>query len=183
MIEHVLRYTIPAAMALLPPKMANVESTAMLLAIGLQESRFSERRQRGGPARGFWQFELEGVRAVMVHPDVTDHAAVLLGSLRYSPLLTAKDVHPLLEHNDTLAACFARLLLWTLPGELPGSAEPGRAWNVYQDGWRPGAPHRATWAAFYDEAWTRTLHGRPIAEPRSAGFGRPKTPEEIAKRG
>ena len=28
----------------------------MLLAIGLQESRFVHRRQIGGPACGFWQF-------------------------------------------------------------------------------------------------------------------------------
>ena len=45
----------PAAKLL--PGMDSAKARVMLLAIGLQESRFEHRRQIGGPARGFWQFE------------------------------------------------------------------------------------------------------------------------------
>ncbi len=52
------------------------EGRLMLLAIGLQESRFEHRRQLGnGPARGFWQFEAGGgVKGVMTHLASRDDA-------------------------------------------------------------------------------------------------------------
>src|SRR5688572_12878990 len=58
-IDYVHRLVIPAAYDLLPLHMASVEATAMLLAVGWQESdSFRARAQyEGGPARGFWQFE------------------------------------------------------------------------------------------------------------------------------
>lgn len=51
---------IPAAARLLPGVAFTPEAKVMLLAIGLQESRFEHRRQIKGPARGFWQFEAGG---------------------------------------------------------------------------------------------------------------------------
>ena len=48
---------IEPALLLLPERMRTDQAKVMLLAIGLQESRFVHRRQIGGPARGFWQFE------------------------------------------------------------------------------------------------------------------------------
>ena len=60
---------INAALRILPSAMDSVQARVMLLAIGLQESRFIHRFQivhgkpgAKGPARGFWQFEL-GSRA------------------------------------------------------------------------------------------------------------------------
>jgi hypothetical protein len=168
-IEHILRYTIPAALALLPPKMRSLEATAMLLAIGLQESRFAVRRQQGGgPARGFWQFEIGGTEGVLEHEQSNGYIASVLMNLRYDHTAAAGIIHQTLEHNDTLAAAFARCLLWTAPTSIPGSDEPMRAWSMYTRLWRPGKPRLETWAAHYAEAWDRTLRRDPPADIRKA---------------
>ena len=124
----------------------------MLLAIGLQESRFMFRKQIGGPARGYWQFEQGGgVRGVIEHAATGPLIRPLLDRMNY-------DQHPATAYaaiadNDVLACVFARLLLWTVPGSLPGPTEAQRAWEYYIEGWRPGKPHRQTWDAFYAQAW------------------------------
>lgn len=162
MIAHALRFSLPAAYALLPVEMGSSEASALLLAIGLQESRFLARRQvQQGPARGFWQFERGGIAGVLRHPLTADHAKAALRALRYGDVAAANATrkiiacHTIVEHSDTLACVFARLLLWTLPAALPGRQEPQRAWQQYLDAWRPGKPHAATWEAFYAEAWDR----------------------------
>jgi hypothetical protein len=58
-------------------------------------------------------------------------------------------VYAALEHDDVLAAAFARLLLWTDPEPLPAVGEVQRAWALYLRTWRPGKPHRQTWDALY----------------------------------
>lgn len=144
-----------AAISLLPPKMDSREARAMLMAIGLQESRFMYRKQLGGPARGFWQFEQGGgVRGVIEHAATGPLIRPLLDRMNY-------DQHPATAYsaiadNDVLACVFARLLLWTVPGPLPGPTESQRAWEYYIEGWRPGKPHRSTWDAFYAQAWQET---------------------------
>nr|WP_316904517.1 hypothetical protein [Ralstonia mannitolilytica] len=60
-LTDVVKTAIEPALAILPSAMDTREARVMLLAIGLQESRFMLRRQVGGPARGFWQFE-EGTK-------------------------------------------------------------------------------------------------------------------------
>ena len=60
MITLVRTYALPAACSLLPARMDTRAARALLVAIGLQESRFEHRRQIGGPARGFFQFEAMG---------------------------------------------------------------------------------------------------------------------------
>ena len=57
-----------AAAALLPPELNTRPAWAMLFASGMQEDRLDARRQIGGPARGFWQFELGGIAGVLSHP-------------------------------------------------------------------------------------------------------------------
>ena len=164
MIHVVAKFTIPAALSLLPPAMDTPQARAMLLAIGLQESRFLHRRQTNyGPARGFWQFEKAGVRGVVKHKASAGHAADVLRLLRYEELVTPAEfqianIHNAIEDNDVLACVFARLLLYTLPSRLPDAHETGLAWNRYVDAWRPGKPHAETWEAFYDEAWTRVVN-------------------------
>ena len=76
---------IPAAMALLPTRMDTQESRAMLIAIALQESRLTYRKQIGGPARGFHQFETGGVRAVLRHTAVDGYARSVVDALGYPP--------------------------------------------------------------------------------------------------
>lgn len=166
MIELVARHILPAALSLLPSKMDTPEARAMLLAIGLEESAFQYRRQQTGnpnlsPARGFWQFELGGgVFGVLTHPDTNVIARSVLAELRYQA--STKTAYEALEHNDVLAAVFARLLLWTYPGPNPHRGEILEAWRVYHGTWRPGAfrdwqdgdPIPERWVRSYQEAWT-----------------------------
>jgi hypothetical protein len=126
----------------------------MLVAIALQESRIQHRRQIGGPARSYWQFEQGGgVHGVLTHPVSKPLIQAALTALDYSPASTENDCWTAIEHNDILAATFSRLLLWVLPSPLPAQNSPGGGWSTYVSAWRPGKPIRASWDAFYTEAW------------------------------
>jgi hypothetical protein len=151
-------HTIPTALTLLPPKMDTPAARAMLIAIGLQESRFLYRRQmHDGPARGAWQFErMGGVAGVLDHQKTAPLIAPICELLRYPAEATA--CHVAIEHNDVLATCFARLLLWTDPRALPSASEAGIGWQIYVNAWRPGKPHQATWADNFAHAW-QTISG------------------------
>lgn len=155
MIDHIRRYVLPAAFALLPPGWGSPQAAALLLAIGLQESRFEYRRQINGPARGFWQFEVAGVRGVLQHPATKVAVADAVDALRFGTLQPAQ-LQALLETNDTLAAVCARALLYTVPAQ-PGALDHQAAgWHAYLSGWRPGRPRLETWAGNYTDAWTVT---------------------------
>ncbi|CUJ98422.1 Uncharacterised protein [Achromobacter sp. 2789STDY5608615] len=143
-------------LALLPARMDTPEARVMLLAIGLQESRFVHRRQIGGPARGFWQFE-KGTRAsrggvwgVFLHAASKDHLAALCKARSVAGDPDA--IYGALEYDDVLAAGVARLLLWTDPKALPPVGDADAAWALYLRTWRPGRPHTQTWPALYAQA-------------------------------
>ena len=64
-LNEIRERAIAPALRLLPARMNSPEAEVMLLAIGLQESRFEHRRQLvgspprpTGPAKSFWQAEL-----------------------------------------------------------------------------------------------------------------------------
>lgn len=162
---YVNAFTFPAAFALLPPQMDTPEARAMLLAIGLQESRFAHRRQIRGPARGYYQFEVGGgVTGVLTHPVTKPLIELVLEELCYVPAASA--CYDAIEHNDVLATVFARLLLYTLPGLLPKRHQAEKAWNLYIEGWRPGRPHKASWSDLYVQAWTCVAGpAETVAEP------------------
>ena len=144
-----------AAMSMLPPSMDSLESRAMLYAIARQESRLTYRRQIGGPARGFWQFEQGGgTRGVVTHAATRPLLLPVLERLRYEEHVPT--LYAVIEHNDLLAAVFARLLLYTVPQKLPGPDDAEEGWLQYLSVWRPGRPHRHTWDAFYREGWAVT---------------------------
>lgn len=153
---------IRPALAALPARMRSREAVVMLLAIGLQESLFKYRRQMGnGPARGLWQFErMGGVAGVLQHRKT---ATLAMETCRARGVdVAASDVHAALEHDDVLAAAFARLLLWTDPKPLPALNDVDGAWQLYLRTWRPGAYTRGTaeqkaalrkkWGAYYARA-------------------------------
>lgn len=140
-----------AAASLLPPAMDTAAAWAMLFAIGLQESRLDARRQIGGPARGFWQFEFGGVRGVLDHPASAPLIRSVLDRLDYDYL--PDTTYTAIEHNDVLAFAYARCLLWTLPGALPQRGETQKAWGQYIEGWRPGAPKPLTWPENFARSW------------------------------
>lgn len=133
----------------LPPEMNTPEARAMLFAVGMQESRFEYRFQIGGPARGFWQFEEAGINGVRNHPGTQYHVKKLCSDL----VIDQDDCYEAVAFNDVLAVCFARLLLWTLPGILPKMDEYPKGWEQYIAAWRPGRPRIDTWKSYFNTAW------------------------------
>jgi hypothetical protein len=160
-MKTTLSNIIEPALRILPPMMTSYRAKAMMLAIGMQESKLKERKQIiryvkrkpvYGDGRGLWQFERGGgVHGVIRHHRTKHFAKDVCWKLGNAG--TVASVYHGLESDDVLAACFARLLLWTLPGALPGPGETEEGWRQYIAGWRPGKPHRKTWDAFYHQAW------------------------------
>jgi len=142
---------IPQASTLLPAIPFTHEANVLLLAIGLQESRFQHRTQIRGPARGFWQFEkLGGTYGVLSHPRTRNIAHSLTQDLIGDS--RPRVVNEALAKDDPLACAFARLLLWTDPASLPKLGQTEKAWAYYLRNWRPGKPHRKTWDGLYNQA-------------------------------
>lgn len=148
--EYVRGFVLPAAFALLPGEMASAQATAMLLATGYQESRFEARRQINGPARGYWQFEQGGaVLGVLRHEATAGVLSVIWRRLGYTGAPTPYGLWTAIEHHDVLAAVCARLLLWTLPDQMPARTQVDAGWFCYVSAWRPGKARPDTWS----EAW------------------------------
>ena len=150
-LDDIVGQAIRPAYKLLPSRMDSPQATVMLLAIGLQESRFEHRRQIGGPARGFWQFERGGgVTGVLRHPASRFwmNSACNARNVPAQPM----NVWLALETDDVLAAAAARLLLFTDPARLPAIGEQSEALRYYLRIWRPGKPHPRTWPECYETA-------------------------------
>lgn len=164
LLESITKNAIDPALALLPQPMDSPEARVMLLAIGLQESRFMHRFQKvagspytKGPAKGFWQFEKGtpasrgGVCGVMLH-DASRYWLAHLCAKRNVPFVT-EEIWIAIENDDVLAAGLARLLLFTDPKRLPAVSDVEGAWGLYAyRTWRPGKPHRHTWDEFHKAA-------------------------------
>lgn len=164
LLDSITRTAIDPALALLPKAMDCLRSRVLLLAIGLQESRFMHRFQKvagqpyaKGPARGFWQFELGsqskggGVWGVYLHQTSRFWLSQLCAARRVP--FRPGDIWQAIEHDDVLAAGLARLLLFTDPKVLPSVDDADGAWGLYAyRTWRPGRPHRETWDAFHKSA-------------------------------
>lgn len=149
--ELLLNAAIVPALLLLPARMDTPAARIMLLAIAYQESAMRHRRQVKGPARGYFQFEQGGgVRGVLKHPASSGHIRDVLEALDYYVDSTSAECWSAIEHNDILAAAFARLLLWTDAEPLPTDAQG--AWELYLRTWRPGKPHPEKWAMNYQKA-------------------------------
>src|SRR5437870_3847551 len=97
----------------------------MLLATGLQESRFKYRFQtvKGqpylkGPAKSYLQFEVGGgVKGVMQHASTRQHCIDLCAARGVA--FDARAIHSAMETDDILAPAMARLLLWADGKPLP----------------------------------------------------------------
>jgi hypothetical protein len=153
-----LSLAIDPALQLLPGKMQRREARVMLLAIALQESRLQHRRQIRGPARGYFQFEHGGgVAGVLRHPATRPHIEQVCRDLDYPADVDA--CYIAIEHNDVLAAAFARLNLWWLPTPLADNEQDG--WHQYLAAWRPGKPHPGTWPDLYRQAVMTVTNGSP----------------------
>lgn len=125
------------------------EARLMMLAIAGQESAWVHRRQIGGPARSFWQFE-QGGGVAGVFRTCPEKIRAVCGELQV-PADTAT-VFEAMAWHDVLAAAMARLLLWSDAKPLPAIGDVSGGWATYQRTWRPGAPHPETWPARYGAA-------------------------------
>ena len=152
-LDQITKTGINPALTLLPANMDTPQARVMLLAIGLQESRFEHRYQvvqgkpgAKGPARGFWQFELGsaasrgGVWGVFLH-EASNKLLKKIAAER-GAAQSPTNIWQAIETGDMLAAVVARLLLWTDPKPLPGLGDAEAAWQLYLRTWRPGAYER-----------------------------------------
>jgi hypothetical protein len=140
----------------LPDRMDTVSARLMMLAIQKHEDPEERRYQlvkrteataqenivgpksAKGPARGLWQFEQGGgVKGVLNHPTAGRYLHDICDRLDVIP--DPKHCWHAIEFDDALAACFARLLLWSDPGKLPGINDADAAFALYLRTWRPGA--------------------------------------------
>lgn len=150
-IPEDVKKSVSVALAWLPKQMRSDAALVQLYATGLQESRFVHRKQIGGPAMGFWQFEEGGgVKGVMSHPASKAWAEKICVSRGLN--FSRHSIYLALAEDDILAAVFARLLYWTDPKPLPGIPNASAAWDLYLRTWRPGKPHPDTWAECYAAA-------------------------------
>lgn len=140
-----------AVCALLPESMDTPEATAMMFAIPMQESKWDERRQIGGPAHGFAQFELGGIRGVLAHPASQPLIRSVLDRLDYN--YAPETSYEAVVHNDVLAIAYMRCLLWTVPWSLPKKGDAAEGWKQYLFAWRPGMPHPESWPGYFKLAW------------------------------
>lgn len=131
------------------------EARRFLLAIALQESGLTHRRQVGsdghedGPAASYWQFERAGgCRGVLTHRASAPHMRRICEAFDVEPLEAA--LWEAMRYQDIVAAAAARLLVLTLPTALPRTADEG--WEQYVNAWRPGKPRPETWAAHWATA-------------------------------
>lgn len=159
-------YIFPAGFSLMPHDYDTPKARAMILAICLQETKFTARVQvldyskpwwesRPGPANGFAQFEVGTVALVMKHPAVRTAILDALAVLGYP--MDAAVIHDAMRHNDLLTTVFARCLLRTVPDPLPDSGDSKTGWGQYMWAWRPGKPHEETWEANWRRAWETVL--------------------------
>lgn len=134
---------------------ATEPAAQFLAAICKQESNIEMRYQRllgdaAGPARGWAQFEVGGVKGVLTHQKTAEHAAALCD--RYHVTFRIDHVWRAIEGHDGLAIGLARLLVLTDPAPMPREEEV--AWWYYKRTWRPGKPDRTRWTTSWEEGQT-----------------------------
>lgn len=175
--QHIDKTVLGKAMELLPSRMDSDQARVILLAICGQEADFHHRwqvidRARPdvmGPARGLFQFERGGgVRGVLNHPSSKALALDVCQERNVSPTLAG--VYGAMSRDDVLAACFARLLLWTDPAPLPAIGDVSGAFALYLRTWRPGAYDRGSpkaraglsqkWDGYYEQAMVAVAEGK-----------------------
>lgn len=126
-------------------------SRQMLLTIALQECDLKHRKQVGGPAVSWWQFERGGgIAGVLHHGSSAERIKKACAMLCVEP--TAAAIYSAMPQNDLLSCIMARLLLYTDPRTLPGLGDVQGGWNYYERNWRPGKPHPEKWPGYWQQA-------------------------------
>lgn len=148
--SYISKIVIPGANALLPDRMQSDRADALSFGIGVQESHFLYRRQIGGPARSFWQFEVGTIKLVLEHGATREPLISVLKQLNYD--FSPSTSFDAIVHNDVLAAVYTRLLLWSDVRPLPELNDVEGMWQYYLRTWRPGKPRISAWPVSYMKA-------------------------------
>jgi len=125
----------------------NAKAARFMLAIALQESGLSHRRQviggaEAGAAASWWQMEKNGgCLGVLSHPSTALKMKNICGAYNVSP--DPASLWDAIRFQDIVAAAAARLLIYSLPRSLPENEAEG--WDQYLSAWRPGKPRPAEW--------------------------------------
>lgn len=147
---------VTPALAFLPPVMDSVPARIILGATTIQESDLRTRRQTGGPAVSFWQFEKIGIKEVLINPKTAAIAADACKFHNCEPSVNAVYEKFKLPEGDILAAIFARLNYWRVRDPLPKHNTPvaeSAYWLYYKNTWRPGKPHLDRWPRSFWRAY------------------------------
>lgn len=150
-IQTVHTQIVIPALQELPTKMFSLPAVTLLLASGGQESGYMTRLQLGdGPAHGLWQYEQNGISAVLKNPKSHGY---LLGYLQSHGIVdvSAENVYQLVATDDIISCIVARLMYWDDPAPLPKFGEEEYAWQYYFRNWRPGKPNRSRWSFWYQK--------------------------------
>lgn len=146
---------VEPGLSLLPGYMVSDQARVALMAIAGQETNWAARTQIGGPARGYWQFEPNGVNAVSAHPKTIGLVASVLSTLD----LIGAPIYTVIQYNDPLACVMARLLLWADPDALPSTEDADGCFEYYVRNWKPGKPDDSRWGDIYATACSTVAAG------------------------
>ena len=156
-----LRLAVDPALSLLPESARTDEARAFLISIALQETQLKRRRQMAdGPAHSYFQFEPGTVELLWNHATTKKAAHDVCRTLDIAE--TWLGVFSAMEFHDILACFFARLLLLTVPRELPAKGDAEEGWSQYIWSFRPGAVTRSAesaararmrWPSNFFDAW------------------------------
>lgn len=169
-----------ATLETIEPTFRDPRAYCVLLAIAGQESNWQDVQQQGGPARGPWQFELNGILALTSNLQVS----------RYMPLLSracGSNITPVYVHHDLignmpLAYGCARLLLRTAPWALPEIGDEEETLRQYRWCWRPGAWDQPERAADARARWAR-VYSQAVAAIKGACMAQAPSPIDPAPAG
>jgi len=129
-----------------PPQ--SKQADVLLAAIKYQESDGIHTHQRGGSARGLWQFEKITIKELFrVYPDLMNKLCD-----HYLISNNVEAVYQDLLINNKLAIALARLLLYKDPLPLPEIGDIEEAWIYYIRNWKPGRPNKQRWSKSYSQA-------------------------------
>lgn len=136
------------------------DARVLMLAIAGQESAWRYRSQVPiAYAKGFWQFERGGaVHGVLTHPASALVARQLCAAVGVSFNETSVWNYLAFPRGDRLAACLARLLLFTDAAPLPDADDDDATYDCYERNWRPGKAKPDAWPANI-EAARRAVEG------------------------
>lgn len=157
MILPVLTLALDGAALLLPSLPFGADVRTLLMAIAGQEGAWAYRTQINGPARSYWQIEVEAIAQAFHAGELLQGAAQ---AIDIAP--TVAGIYAALPFCDVLAACVARLILWPDPEPIPAVGDAAGAWSYYLRCWRPGKPGPGRWQAVYAVA------AKAVAAPHAA---------------